>query len=155
MLRLHRLQTLCLVAVLTSVSLLSVACGSSKPETPASAAAESSHSGAMAVNVTLKEFSIAPDPTSIAAGEIAFNVKNTGAVQHEMVILKTDVDPKQLPQKDGGVDEDAAQSIGEVNDLASGASGAATFRLAAGKYVLVCNLPGHYMAGMATAFTVQ
>ena len=26
--------------------------------------------------------------------------------------------------------------------------------LAAGNYVLVCNLPGHYKAGMHTAFTV-
>ena len=27
--------------------------------------------------------------------------------------------------------------------------------LAAGNYVMVCNLPGHYKAGMHTAFTVN
>lgn len=152
--QLHRAPLLIAIAA-AGLALTAAACGSSKPRTPATGAAEGSHSNATTVNVTLKEFSIAPDPATVPAGEVAFAVKNAGAVAHEMVVLKTDVDPKKLPQKDGGVDEDALQSIGEVNDVASSARGAATFRLAAGKYVLVCNLPGHYTSGMVTAFMVQ
>ena len=154
----NRSQWGILAAVLVAGSL--IAC-SSKSDSPASsstpsARGETAHSNAVAVNVTLKEFSVSATPSAVPAGEVAFKATNAGTVAHEMVVLKTDKDVKSLPTKsDGTVDEAAANSVGEVNDLDAGKSGSATFRLTAGKYVLVCNLPGHYAAGMATAFTVN
>jgi len=143
-----------------SVAALSAACGGASTEKVApvssSTAKEAVHSGAAPINVTLKEFSIAASPASVAAGEVAFSATNGGTVAHEVVVLKTDKAAKSLPTKsDGTVDEEALNSVGEVNDLEPGKAGAATFRLAAGKYLLVCNLPGHYAAGMVTAFTVS
>jgi uncharacterized cupredoxin-like copper-binding protein len=106
--------------------------------------------------VSLKEFSITPSGASVTAGEVAFQVSNAGTVVHELLVLKTDKDPKQLPTKaDGTVDEVGAGLAGEVSDLDPGKSGTSTFTLAAGQYALICYVPGHYVAGMATPFKVS
>lgn len=75
-----------------------------------------------------------------------------------MVVVKTDLAPDALPTgSDGSVDEegDGIEAIGEVEDVANGASATLSLTLEPGSYVALCNLPGHYAAGMATAFTVK
>jgi len=108
------------------------------------------------VNVELSEWAVAPDPASVAAGDIEFVAENTGGIEHELVILKTDLAADALPTADGRVDEQGAgvEEIGEIHEVAAGATGSATFALAAGNYALICNIAGHYEAGMSTAFTV-
>ena len=59
----------------------------------------------------------------------------------------------------GGGQVDASQSgmaIGKIakSELGPGKSASAIFDLAPGKYVLICNLWGHYTDGMYTAFEV-
>lgn len=110
------------------------------------------------VNVSLKEFSLAAQPTSTGSGQIAFNVKNDGAVVHELVVIRTEADAGSLPQSGGKVDETNAgfEVKGKAQNIAGGASGTiAATGLPAGKYALICNIPGHYQAGMHAAFTVQ
>lgn len=111
--------------------------------------------GANAVTVTLNEFNVVSSPTSGSAGEITFTAKNAGAVPHELAVVKSDSDPKKLAQKDGLLDEIASKPLGRTANVAANASGTLTVKLEPGKYVLLCNLPGHYSAGMATAFTVK
>ena len=41
-----------------------------------------------------------------------------------------------------------------VEGIAAGSAGWVTLDLAPGRYELVCNLPGHYAAGMYTLLTV-
>lgn len=76
-----------------------------------------------------------------------------------MVIIKTDTDAKSLPKKsDGTVDESAAGTkVDEIedSDRGVGKSKSEDFNLAAGKYVIICNLPAHYAGGMSTNLTVQ
>jgi len=50
--------------------------------------------------------------------------------------------------------EEASGYLGEISDLDPLASGALTLTLKPGTYILFCNLPGHYMAGMWTLVTV-
>jgi uncharacterized cupredoxin-like copper-binding protein len=52
------------------------------------------------------------------------------------------------------VDEDKAGDKGEVSELDPGTSGKLTVTLKPGKYLLICNVPGHYAAGMWSEFTV-
>lgn len=52
------------------------------------------------------------------------------------------------------VEEKKLRNFGEVSDLRPGASGHLTLRMKAGNYVLFCNEPGYYKAGMVTVFTV-
>ena len=47
-----------------------------------------------------------------------------------------------------------AESPGEIPDVEAGATKSADFELKPGKYVMFCNLPGHYAAGMYGTLTV-
>jgi uncharacterized cupredoxin-like copper-binding protein len=74
---------------------------------------------------------------------------------HEFVVLKTDIKAADLPLTNAAVTEDDYTSMGEVADLAAGASGTLTATLAAGHYAVICNLPGHVSQGMVADLTVQ
>jgi uncharacterized cupredoxin-like copper-binding protein len=45
--------------------------------------------------------------------------------------------------------------LGEVEELGPGKTGQKTLTLRAGKYVLQCNIPDHYMLGMATTISAN
>jgi uncharacterized cupredoxin-like copper-binding protein len=93
------------------------------------------------------------DPITVKAGKVTFTFKNTGNRQHEMIVLKTDTPADQLVVgSDNKVSEDA--SVGEVSETDAGKTVVKTLDLAAGKYVLVCNIEKHYSQGMKSAFTV-
>jgi hypothetical protein len=106
--------------------------------------------------VELKEFSVTANPTSAPAGEVQFVASNTGAIDHELVIIKTDLAPDALPVVDNKANEDSpgVQVVDEIEEFDPGMQETKSVNLAAGKYVLICNIVGHYEAGMRTAFTV-
>ena len=110
------------------------------------------------VNVSLGIFKI-DMPATIKAGQVTFHVSNDDTSDtHEFVIFKTDLAPGKLPLDDNGnVDETASSltHIDEIPDLAPGDVKDLTVTLDPGNYVAICNLPGHYQAGMFTGFTVQ
>jgi len=95
--------------------------------------------------------------TSAPAGMVTFEVVNTSKdTIHEMILTYLADPTKPLPYIDAEnrVDEDKAGDKGEVSELDPGKSGALTVALTPGKYLLICNVPGHYAAGMWTEFTV-
>jgi uncharacterized cupredoxin-like copper-binding protein len=98
------------------------------------------------------EYAMTPVPAEISAGTVTFQVKNEGTLVHEMVVIKTDKGAANLGT-DGEADENGA--VDEVADLPVGESKTLELDLAAGKYALVCNIPGHYAAGMYADFTVK
>jgi uncharacterized cupredoxin-like copper-binding protein len=107
------------------------------------------------VSVTLKEWSLTADPGSVAAGSVTFAATNDGSLQHELVVLKTDLAAGALPVSGGSVDEAAAGDvIGEVPAFSAGATESLTLELEPGAYVLFCNIGGHYQQGVRSAFTV-
>ena len=152
----------------TAPAASAVATSGTAASVPASATAASpAPSGTTSVSVGLQEFAIVPSVASVPAGTVKFVAKNTGPDDiHEMVVLRTDLDPAALPvDKDGKADEEAdgITSIGETGDVAVGETKEASFDLAPGKYVLICNIvqtepdgsiEAHYKVGMRTAFTV-
>lgn len=121
---------------------------------------------ATTVEVSLREFSIAPSVASVTAGTVTFEVTNDGPNDvHEFVVVQTDLAPDALPtDADGAVleDGDGMEVIDEIEDLAVGASETLTLELEAGSYVLICNIvevegdetEAHYALGMRSAFTV-
>jgi uncharacterized cupredoxin-like copper-binding protein len=68
-------------------------------------------------------------------------------------VLKTPTAAADLPVKAGRASE--AGNIGETGDLRPGATKSVVIQLPAGHYALICNLPGHYLAGQHTDFTVR
>ena len=105
------------------------------------------------------------DATSVPSGAVSFVATNLGSINHEFVILP--LPDNQIvgtrPQSgDGKIDE--TTSIGEASNtcgsgtgdgIAPGMSSWTTVALSPGRYELVCNLPGHYAAGMYTQLTVR
>ena len=94
---------------------------------------------------------------TVKAGEVNFELINTSKdTEHEMIVIPMSGDtPLPYVEAENRIDEDAAGAIGEIEETEPGKTGNATFRLKAGKYLLVCNIPGHYMAGMWAFLTVE
>ena len=97
-----------------------------------------------------------PSATALKAGVIAFVVTNNGSIHHEFVIVTGDPTGTKGDEP-GRVSE--ANHIGgpdgpEIGDIAPGQAKVLTVTLAAGTYTAMCNLPGHYAAGMHFQFTV-
>jgi uncharacterized cupredoxin-like copper-binding protein len=107
------------------------------------------------LTATLSEWKIALSPTDVLAGDITIAAKNQGAVEHELVLLKTDVAADKLEMAGNRVNEDKYKSAGEIADFSPGKTESQTFKLDPGKYVLICNITGHYQQGMAAALTVN
>ena len=94
---------------------------------------------------------------SAKSGIVTFHVTNTSKdTIHEMIVMYRDDPSQQLPyiSADARVDEDKAGDKGEVSELDPGASGSLTVFLKPGHYVLICNVAGHFAAGMWTRFEV-
>jgi uncharacterized cupredoxin-like copper-binding protein len=102
---------------------------------------------------------LTPSPDSVGAGEITFEVTNSGDRLHEFAIFKTDLAIDQLPTNESGseVIEDGPglTLIGEIEDIQPGDTMTLTVTLDAGNYALICNVKGHYRMGMRSAFTVS
>jgi len=98
------------------------------------------------------------DKDHVSAGKVTFAVTNTSKdSQHEMIVLplkNKDMIPKFI-ENENRADEDDPHSLGEVSELDPGKSGELTILLKKGYYVLFCNIPGHYDAGMWTRLTVE
>ncbi len=126
------------------------------PQAPAPAAAPAANAAAT-VAVVEKDFRIVPDPDTIAAGDITFAVENQDTDFHEFLVIRSDRALDDLPLTANGfqVDERAPELavLGKAS-LNTGERATVQATLDAGTYLLICNQPGHYAAGMRTAFTV-
>src|SRR4051794_40859587 len=115
--------------------------------------ATNSNAASKSTTVTLSDFKVAPSPKSVSHGKVTFTVKNKGDMEHELVVIKTSKSASKLPVSGSRASDKGA--VGEVEDLASGKSKKLTLNLKPGRYVLICNMPGHYKAGMRSDFTVK
>ncbi len=98
------------------------------------------------------------DKKTVPAGKVTFNVKNDAKdLQHEMLVSPVKDENTVLPfvEAENRVDEEKSGDLGEVSELDPGKSGSLTLDLAPGTYILFCNIPGHYGAGMWTTIVVQ
>ena len=112
--------------------------------------------GGAELKVAMNEYAYVPPDAKTTAGAVNVSAPNEGALPHELVIAKTNADPSKLPtSSDGSVNEDALDVPGEVSEVGPGETGTATVDLKPGKYVMLCNLPGHYAAGMYGTLTVK
>jgi len=147
------------IPVAVAVAMLALA-------TVACTGASPSPEGGTTVNVTLQEWAVVPAETSAPAGEITFHVTNEGPEDiHELVIIRTDLAPGDLPTDDTGmVDEEGEgieEIVDEIEDLEVDTSQDLTVTLEAGNYVLLCNIysedesEAHYAEGMRIGFTVE
>jgi uncharacterized cupredoxin-like copper-binding protein len=144
--------------------LLLAGCGSSDSSSTATtttttATKPSAGAGGGSLEINMDDFVFKPKNATADAGKTTISTTNEGAVEHEMVLFRTDMNPAKLPtERDGSVDEEKldeiAEEAGEIPDVEAGDSKSESFDLKPGRYVMFCNLPGHYKAGMYGTVTV-
>ena len=105
------------------------------------------------VAVLLSEWKLVPSATALRAGKVTFRVRNDGAIEHELVVLRTDSHHHALTVKKAVAVETGRQ--GEIPKIVPGQERSLTLSLKPGKYVLICNLLGHYRAGQFAALRVR
>lgn len=94
---------------------------------------------------------------TVKAGEVTFELVNDSKeLVHEMLVIPLKGDtPPPFKADANEIDEDTAGALGEIEETDPGKTGTATFNLAAGRYLLVCNIGGHYANGMWVVLTAQ
>jgi uncharacterized cupredoxin-like copper-binding protein len=103
------------------------------------------------------DMAIKLDQSSVTAGKVTFDVANEAVGEdHEMVLIRLKDKNQKLPflKDKNRIDESKVKSLGEVADLKPGDHGSLTATLKPGTYELLCNVKGHYEAGMHTVLTV-
>lgn len=116
-------------------------------------ASVSAGQSATSLTVKLKEFKVIPATKTAKAGKVTFVVSNIGKINHELIVVKTDVPPGKLEENaKHRVSEKGA--VGEV-EVHHGQTRKLTLTLKPGKYQLFCNLAAHYSAGQYTGFVVK
>jgi plastocyanin len=116
-----------------------------------------SNGGSTRVSGEINEWSVLVDTASVPAGEVTFTIANTGTIDHEFLVVKTDLPDGAIPIEGDRFPEDLVSItvIDEIEEYAAGTTETLTVTLDAGKYQLVCNLPAHYQLGMHTTFVVE
>lgn len=89
--------------------------------------------GASTVNVTETEFKFDPKAMTAKAGQVTFQVKNAGSVEHNFIVEGTSI---------------------KLEGIQPGQTKPASTTLAAGTYKVLCTIPGHQEAGMTGTLTV-
>ncbi len=105
----------------------------------------------------VKEWAVWVGNTKANPGKVNFTIKNDGTVQHEFLVVKTDIAGGKIPLNDENrFDEEAdgLEVIDEIKEWPPGEIGKLTVDLEPGKYQLLCNIAGHYKGGMWREFEV-
>jgi len=131
------------------------ACGSSTVSTSAPGSSGTHQTGEP---IKLTDFKV-DIRSALAAQQTTFRIRNEGGQQHELLVFKTDLDPSQFPtETSGDMNEDGVglMKMSDGDNLDPGRSQTRAVDLTKpGKYVFVCNLPGHFKLGMYTIVTVK
>lgn len=172
------LPALLLAAVLVAVGLFAARGSDARPDGT--------------VRVALDEFTLTLDRATVPAGPVAFVTSNVGDLEHEIQVIRTDLEADGLPlglegvfyeeagelvlgephehhgagHEDGAGKHGAEETGGAAHPEGAGhGSGSdhivpdGTRRdvvdLAPGRYVVLCNLPGHYAGGQSASLTVR
>lgn len=102
-------------------------------------------------NPPLAAMKLIAQPNSVASGWVTFAVTNTSKMtEHEVLVVSVPDNHQALPYNESRakVIENSVDKVGDSGDLRPGASTIFAVHLNPGKYLLMCNEPGHYRAGM-------
>jgi uncharacterized cupredoxin-like copper-binding protein len=109
------------------------------------------------VPAALSEWHIAA-PTTFKAGSVIVEAANFGTIQHELLVFRSDLLPSAYPlDKDGNIVEDGPgiTLVSDGDNIDPGGTQTRTVDLTQpGSYLFVCNIPGHFKAGMFSVITV-
>jgi uncharacterized cupredoxin-like copper-binding protein len=97
-------------------------------------------------------------PNTIKAGTVNLETANFGTIPHELLVFKSDLPPSAYPVDDSGdiiEDGPGVTLVSDGDNLDPGTTQARTVDLTQpGTYLFLCNIPGHFKAGMYSVVTV-
>lgn len=94
-------------------------------------------------------------PASVSSGPVVFETRNVATdLVHEIEVFAGGVDGAVLTVASAVADVSGLTLLDEIEDIVPGASASLTIDLDPGTYLILCNLPGHYQAGMWAYLTV-
>jgi uncharacterized cupredoxin-like copper-binding protein len=131
------------LALLLGIAVTVAACAGASENIPAD----------VDVAVHMQDYKVILSVATVKAGTVRFGIKNEGGMEHSFELIKTDLPFDQLPTADAKAKEDGL--IKQVRSLGVGKVSVVSADLAAGKYVIICNVAGHYQLGMRAALTVN
>lgn len=117
----------------------------------------SGYGGGMGRGMMGGMMSVRANINSVKAGKIAFDVTNLSrSLVHEMIVVAVENPNAPLPYdyNTGRIPEKQVKMLGETDEMEPNAEKTITLDLKPGNYLLICNVPGHYAAGMWTPLTV-
>jgi hypothetical protein len=142
------------LAPLAAAALFGPACGA---DADTGGTAGSSPGEGSGITATLADTSIVLADGLAPAGPVSFDIANDGSTVHEFEVLRTEISADALPVQSGVVQTSAEgiEIVDEVEEIAPGTTTALSVDLAPGAYVVICNVPSHYDAGMSAPFSVE
>jgi len=112
--------------------------------------------GGPLVRISERDFRVKA-PKRIPAGQVRLRIHNVGPDTHELLLVR--VGKRSLPLRPDGltVDEDALEPLHPVvvEGMERGRSDEVRVNLPPGRYVLFCNMAGHYLGGMHAGVVVR
>jgi uncharacterized cupredoxin-like copper-binding protein len=112
--------------------------------------------GGPTIEVTERDFHIAVQQ-QVRAGTVQLLVRNVGPDMHELIVARAG--QAALPLRADGltVDENALAKVtaGSLEPAEPGSVRRLRLHLGPGRYVLFCNMSGHYLGGMHTELDVR
>ena len=96
-------------------------------------------------------------PRHLTAGAVEFEVANAGPDTHELLLVRAGAHPLPLRRDNLTVDEERLKprTVGTLEDIRPGTRRTWSVVLAPGRYVLFCNMSGHYLGGMHRLLVVR
>jgi uncharacterized cupredoxin-like copper-binding protein len=131
------------------------------PTTRAATATPSEPPATANIDIELDDFVIRPNQSRAQPGTIIFNIQNVGELEHELVVVRSDLDTAELPRlpDNAGADESELDVVDRSDPVPPGEEAELSLELDVGKYILICNLApngdSHYLNGMYTSFEVR
>ncbi len=90
------------------------------------------------VQIKAEEFRFTPKDVTLRPGEVIFSVKNDGAIEHNFAI-----------------EDSTGKKVAGIASILPEKTDQLRVTLRPGKFVIVCDLPGHKDAGMRGTLTIQ
>ena len=112
----------------------------------------------MHADMTKAPMGIAVNPKFARRGEVRLDVTNLASgLVHEVQVARITDEAQVLTydQSRNKIDTEGLQVLGSVSEIMSNKSASLILDLAPGKYLLFCNVAGHYMAGMWATIEVK